>query len=104
VRLQERQRVLQLRLRLVLPVVLAFTAIAAMLTRLAVRAQRQRPSTGADAMVGSTGETLTIVDASGGRISTHGEIWQAVAADPIAPGSRVRVTRVDGLRLHVCEE
>jgi membrane-bound serine protease (ClpP class) len=95
---------LQLSLRLVLPVVLAFTAIVAMLTRLAVKAQRQRPASGAAAMIGSTGLALTTVDASGGSISTHGEIWQAHAAEPIPPGSRVRITRVDGLHLHVCKD
>ena len=95
---------LQLSLRLVLPVVLAFTAIVAMLTRLAVKAQRQRPASGAAAMVGSTGLALTAVDVSGGSVSTHGEIWQAIAAEPIPSGSRVRITQVDGLHLHVCKD
>jgi membrane-bound serine protease (ClpP class) len=92
---------LQLSLRLVLPVVLAFTGIAAMLTRLALAAQRRPPATGASAMVGSTGYALTAVDAGGGRISTHGEIWQATATEAIPPGSRVRIARLDGLHLHV---
>ncbi|WP_162271329.1 NfeD family protein [Luteitalea pratensis] len=95
---------LQLSLRLVLPVVLAFTAIAAMLTRLALAAQRRPPTTGASAMVGSSGHALTAVDAGGGRVSTHGEIWQATATEAIAPGSRVRITQVDGLHLHVCKD
>jgi membrane-bound serine protease (ClpP class) len=72
-----------------------------MLTRLALAAQRQRPSTGAAAMVGVTGRTMTAVDASGGSIVTHGEIWQATADESIPPGSRVRITRVDGLHLQV---
>ena len=32
---------------------------------------------------------------------THGEIWQATAAEPIPEGARVRVTGVDGLTLVV---
>ena len=52
-------------------------------------------------MIGTTGETLTLVDARGGSIATHGEIWQATATDTIPPGSRVRITRVDGLLVHV---
>ena len=92
---------LQLRLHFVLPVVLGVTAIAALLARLGLAAQRQRPSTGAAAMVGATGRTLTAVDPGGGRIVTHGEIWQATADDPIPPGTTVRVTQVEGLHLQV---
>jgi membrane-bound serine protease (ClpP class) len=92
---------LQLRLSLVLPVVIGFTAIAGLLARLALAAQRQAPVTGAQAMVGTVGEAITTIDRAGGRIATHGEIWQATAADSIPSGSRVRITRVDGLQLEV---
>lgn len=92
---------LQLRLGVVLPVVFGFTTIAALLTRLALAAQRQRPVTGAAAMVGTHGQALTAVDARGGSIATHGEIWQATAEEAIPPGSRVCVTKIDGLHLQV---
>ena len=35
------------------------------------------------------------------RVMTHGEIWTATAAEPIAEGDRIRVTSVDGLTLTV---
>jgi len=92
---------LQLSLRLVLPVVLGFTTIAVLLARLGLAAQRQLPATGAHAMVGTVGQALTPIDASGGRVATHGEIWQATAAEAIPSGSRVRITRIDGLHLQV---
>lgn len=92
---------LQLSLRLVLPVVLGFTTISVLLARLALKAQRQRPTMGASAMVGSLGQALTRIDGHGGRVSTHGEIWQATAGESIPSGSRVRITRVDGLHLQV---
>ena len=88
---------LRVSLRLIVPIALAFTAIAALLVRLAVRAQRQRPVTGAGGMVGEYGQTLTAIDPErGGTVLTHGEIWRATAEQAIPQGSRVRVTAVEG--------
>src|SRR5439155_19770694 len=96
---------LQLSLRVVLPVVLGFSAIAVFLVRLGVAVHRQAPVTGDTAMVGEVGEALTPIEPEQpGRARTHGEIWQAVSTEPIAEGARVRVTRVDGLTLTVRAE
>jgi membrane-bound serine protease (ClpP class) len=93
---------LQVSLRLIVPIALGFTAIAAVLVRLGVRAQRQRPATGPAAMVGEHGQALTPIDPEhDGSVAAHGEIWRATAPEPIPQGSRVRVTAVDGLQLHV---
>lgn len=92
---------LQLRLSLVLPVVVGFATVSMFLARLALAAQRRGPATGAAAMVGSLAEALTPIDGQGGQVATHGEIWQATADEPIPPGSRVRITRIDGLHLQV---
>jgi len=93
---------LQLSLRVVLPVVLGFAAIAMFLVRLAVAAQRQPPVVGQAAMVGAPGETLTaIAPERGGQVATHGEIWNATSGESIPEGARVRVTRIDGLTLVV---
>ncbi len=84
---------LQLNFRFVLPVVLGFAGIALFLVRLAVVAQRQVPVTGPSGMVGEIGEALTaIAGARGGRVATHGEIWNATAGESIPEGARVRVT------------
>ncbi len=93
---------LQLSLRVVLPVVLGFAAIAVFLVRLAVAAQRQPPVLGAAAMVGEAGEALTaIAPERAGRVATHGEIWNATSGESIPEGARVRVTKVDRLTLVV---
>ena len=39
-----------------------------------------------------------------GRVRVHGEIWSAIASEPIASGDRVTVTNVDGLTLTVRKE
>jgi membrane-bound ClpP family serine protease len=45
---------------------------------------------------------MTAIDAGGtGHVRAHGEIWTATADDRIEAGVPVRVTAVEGLRLHV---
>lgn len=93
---------LQLNLRVVLPLVFGFAAITMFLLRLAVVAQRQPPVTGPSGMLGEPGRALTAIGPeSGGRVLTHGEIWQAVSTESITEGARVRVIGVNGLTLAV---
>ena len=93
---------LRLSLRFVLPVVLGLAGIAIFLVRLAVAAQRQSPVAGVAGMIGEVGEALSAIEPGrSGRVSTHGEIWTAIAADRIAEGDRIRVTGVEGLTLTV---
>jgi membrane-bound serine protease (ClpP class) len=93
---------LQLSLRLVLPVVFGVGGIAVFLARVAVVSQRRRPSTGVDRMIGEAGLALTAIGSERtGRVAIHGEIWTAIATEPIAGGNPVCVTSVDGLTLTV---
>jgi membrane-bound serine protease (ClpP class) len=93
---------LQLSLTAVLPVVLGFAAVAMLLARLAVAAQRQQPVTGQAAMIGEPGEALTAIAPDlAGQVATHGEIWNATSGELIPKGARVRVTGVDRLTLVV---
>jgi membrane-bound serine protease (ClpP class) len=93
---------LQLSLRVVLPVVLGFAGIAMFLVRLGVASQRQPAVTGAAGMIGEVGHAMTTISPERpGQVATHGEIWQATSEESIPDGARVRVTRVDGLRLVV---
>ncbi len=95
----------QLSLRIVLPVALAFAAIAVMLVRLGVAAQRQPAMTGIAGMIGEAGRALTpIAPAHPGRVAVHGEIWDAAAAESIAEGARVRIVSIEGLRVTVRQE
>jgi membrane-bound serine protease (ClpP class) len=93
---------LQVSLRIVLPVVLGFAAVAVFIVRLAVAAQRLPATTGIAAMVGEAGVALTAIQPDRlGRVSTHGEIWQAKAGEAIPEGTRVRTTAIEGLTLIV---
>jgi len=96
---------LRLSFSFVLPIVLAFTAIAVFLIRLAVGAQRKRAVTGSEGMVGVIGQALTAIGPAGvGQVKVRGEIWRATAAGEIPVGARVRVKALDGLTLVVDKE
>jgi membrane-bound serine protease (ClpP class) len=96
---------LQLNLRVILPIVAGIVAIAVLLVRLAVSAQRLRPTTGEEGMIGHNGVSLTaLAPGIPGRVTTHGENWQAVSDEPIPEGTAVRVVGVDGLTLSVRKE
>ena len=93
---------LQLSLRLVLPVVFGVAGIAVFLARMAVASQRQRSVTGVAGMIGEVGLALTAIEPGrSGRVATRGEIWTAIATEPIAEGHSVCVTNIDGLTLTV---
>ena len=93
---------LQISLRVIVPVTLGLAGIVIFLVRLAVASQKKRPETGDAGMLNAIGEAITpIVPGREGRVRTHGEIWRAVAAEPIAEGDGVRVAAVQGLLLTV---
>jgi membrane-bound serine protease (ClpP class) len=93
---------LQVSLRLVLPIVLGVAGIAVFLGRMGVASQRRRPVAGVAAMIDQAGRALTAIEPGGvGRVATHGEIWTAIATEPIAEGDTITVTHVDGLTLLV---
>jgi membrane-bound serine protease (ClpP class) len=66
----------------------------------AVGAQRRKVTTGAEGLVGEIGEAVTVLGPRG-QVRVHGEIWQAVSAQPVARGAAVEVVRVRGLTLEV---
>jgi membrane-bound serine protease (ClpP class) len=56
--------------------------------------------TGEEGMIGQTGVALSEIYKDG-RIQVRGEYWNAFSNAPIKEGSRVRVTKMHGLRLEV---
>jgi membrane-bound serine protease (ClpP class) len=93
---------MQIGLQLIVPMTLVTAGIILFLVRLAVQAQRQPATTGADGMIAETGEALTSIDPGGvGRVRAHGEIWTATADGVVSAGDQVRVVSVRGLLLTV---
>ncbi|HUI78399.1 MAG TPA: nodulation protein NfeD [Bryobacteraceae bacterium] len=79
---------------------LPFSAITLLLLTLAVRSRHSKVETGVEGMIGSIGAAVTEL-APAGKIFVHGEYWDAVAAQPVTIGARVRVTAIDNLKLTV---
>ena len=79
---------------------LPFSAITVLLLSLVVRARHNKVVTGVEGMVGTVGSTITEL-APEGKVFVRGEYWDAVAARPVAPGARVRVTAIEKLKLTV---
>jgi membrane-bound serine protease (ClpP class) len=63
-------------------------------------AQRWRPRTGAEAMIGETAQVVTACRPRG-QVRVRGELWEAVADEGADPGDTVRIEAIDGLTLVV---
>ena len=88
-------------------VTLPFAVIIIFLMRLVLKSRRWKGATGREQLVGTEAEVteaLATSDAKAGfsgMVRMHGELWRAVAEHAIEAGTRVRVTRVEGLTVHV---
>ena len=61
-----------------------------------VRARGPLIETGAAALTGSEGVTVTEVSTTGGRVKLAGEVWTARADDVVPAGMPVEVVRIEG--------
>jgi len=89
-----------------LGVALGVTVPVALLTvflmRLVLKSRGWKTATGKEEMLGAEGIVTAALPAQGeGMIRVHGELWRAAASSPVAEGTLVRVTRVEGLKLFV---
>jgi membrane-bound serine protease (ClpP class) len=66
-----------------------------------LKAQRGKPITGIDGMIGETGEALDSLQPAG-KVRVHGEIWNAVSRTrTIDSGEKVRIAEIKDLTLYV---
>ena len=71
-------------------VAVGFGGITAFLVRIAMRARQQKAKLGADALVGSEASAMEEL-APEGHVLVEGEIWRAVASEPVPAGTKLRV-------------
>jgi len=90
-------------LRMLLPAAVVMAAGTFALVRMVVAAQRRRPVTGAEGLVGRSGVADTDLRPEG-WVRLMGERWRGVADGEVASGQPVTVVGVDGLTLRVRKE
>ena len=67
-----------------------FGGITVLLVRLAVRARHLKAQLGADALIGKMASAMEALTPEG-HVLVEGEIWRAVASEPVAAGTPLRV-------------
>ena len=93
---------LRIRLSTTLAVALPLSLITVILVRLVFLSYRKKSVTGEEGMVGEQGIAKTDIHTDG-KVFVHGEYWNAFSDRPIPSGARVRVVKVQGLKIAVEE-
>ncbi len=91
---------LQLSWGVIIPVIGVAALFSLVTVGMGLKALRRKPATGREELVGLIGTAKTTVSPHG-QLAIHGELWDAISEIPLQPGEQARVTRVDGLTLHV---
>lgn len=83
-----------------LAVSLPLGLITVFLMTIAIRAHRHKVVTGVEGLIGEIAQTETPLTPDG-KVSIHGEIWNATSTVPVGLAELVRIKRVEGLKLLV---
>lgn len=95
--------IIQISLSVIIPAVILSALFFLFVIGIGLKAQKARPYTGLDSLVGVTGKALTDLNPEG-SVTVHGEIWNAKSSGgKILAGSPVKVTAQNGLTLMVEE-
>ncbi|SPD75806.1 conserved membrane hypothetical protein [uncultured Desulfobacterium sp.] len=87
-------------LRIILPTVILVGGFFIIVAGLAFKAQRARPMSGMEGLLGEVGVVREPIDPEG-LVFVHGEYWRAKAGEKIVEGENVVVEGVHGLVLNV---
>ena len=85
---------------LLVPVVVGFTGVAALVVYALGRSMSRGQTAGVEELIGMQGRSATEL-APSGKVFVRGEYWNADAEVEIASGEAVEVTAVNGMRLQV---
>lgn len=91
---------LRLSWNVILLTVLLTAAFFVLIVRKALAAQRRRPTTGREGLIGEEGTAQSTIDPTG-KVFVRGEYWEARSDTPIAAGDKVVVEAVEGMQLKV---
>lgn len=96
--------IVQVSLSVIIPATILTAVFFVAVIGIGLRAQKARPFSGIESMVGMIGKTITELNPAG-TVMLHGEIWNARSlAGKISAGREVKVESVKDLTIYVREE
>jgi len=87
-------------LSVIIPAVLVSAAFFIFAVSRAINARMKKPTTGMEGLIGEVG-IVSIPISPEGKISVHGEFWNATSDESLEKGEKVRVVGVTNLKLKV---
>jgi membrane-bound serine protease (ClpP class) len=87
-------------LSVIIPAVLVSAGFFIFAISKAIKARLSKPTTGREGLVGEIGIAATAI-APEGKVSVHGEFWNAVSDQPIEKGEKVQIIATMDLKLKV---
>jgi len=91
---------MRISLSVIIPAVLVSAAFFVFALTMAIRARLTKPTTGMEGLVGEEGIASTSISPEG-KVSIHGEFWNAITDQNIERGDKVQVIGVTNLKLKV---
>ncbi|MFC1564199.1 nodulation protein NfeD [candidate division KSB1 bacterium] len=91
---------LRVSLSVIIPTVIITTLFFLVVVGLAIRAQKRKPTTGKEGMIGERGAATTDFKPEG-QVLIHGELWKASSGEEIRKGDKVEVVSVNELHVVV---
>jgi membrane-bound serine protease (ClpP class) len=87
-------------LSVIIPAVMVSAAFFIFAVTKAINARLTKPTTGMEGLIGEVGIVSTPISPEG-KVSIHGEFWNATSDQTIEKGEKVQVIGVDNLKLKV---
>ncbi len=84
----------------IIPAVMVSAGFFLFAVTMAIRARRQKPTTGVEGLIGEVGVSESLIFPEG-TVSIHGELWTALCDERIEKGERIKVVGADNLKLKV---
>ena len=91
---------MRLSLTVIVPAVLVTSAFFIFAMTMAIRARLKKPTTGLEGLIGEMGIAAESM-APDGKVSLHGEFWNAMSDQSVEKGEKVQVIGVTNLKLKV---
>ena len=93
---------LRVSFKVLVPAVATISLFFVAVIAIVVRAQMQKRYTGKEGLPGEKGDAITDIHEDG-RVFVQGEYWQAFSDQKVGKGKKIRVVKVEGLRLKIEE-